>query len=244
MVPKHNTFISNGFLWYTERLLKKTFDGVGISVASLTTWKELMTAPKAIIYGTHSSWWDVMMAAFISKRTGLTMFAPMDAAQLKKYWILKSVGLFPVTSEMALSYMRTVRDLFVSDERRALFITPQAEFVSNRREQPEFKRGLEATARLFPEIPVYAVSIEYEFWNESRPVILFAISKVNSTNVDTVNEILRQHLQLQTNNLLQSASRRDEHEWEWLVRAKSEPPLMQNAELNTRSYIDSEEDRS
>ena len=71
MPVKRNTFITNGFLWYTERILAKKFDGVGIHSSSLPVWDKLASVPQAIIYGTHSSWWDVMIAAFIAKRSGL-----------------------------------------------------------------------------------------------------------------------------------------------------------------------------
>jgi hypothetical protein len=229
MSVKRNTLITNGFLWYTERILSKKFDGVGIHSSSLPVWDRLSSVPQAIIYGTHSSWWDVMIAAFIAKHSGLALYAPMDAEQLKKYKILEQVGLFPVTRDTAVSFVRKVKEIFLHKERTALFITPQGEFICNRQPQPEFQRGLASAIQLNPDVPVFAVSVQYEFWNESRPVIIFSVTEVAINHSNDVNEMLRRHLDNDTQYLLSTASRRNINDWQWLIRPKAKTLLIQDA---------------
>jgi hypothetical protein len=229
MPIKRNTFITNGFLWYTERILSKKFDGVGIHSDSLQAWQKLSSIPKAIIYGTHSSWWDVMIAAFIAKRSGLALYAPMDAEQLKKYKILEQIGLFPVTSEMALGFVRNVKEIFSRKERTALFITPQGKFICNRSLQPEFQRGLATAVQMNKDIPVFAVSVQYEFWNESRAVIIFSVTEVDIRQSDDINELLRSQLQNDVQTLLLAASDRNDNDWTWLIRPKGRTLLIQDA---------------
>lgn len=235
MPTRRNRYIADGFLRYAERAFTKKFDGVGLLRESNDTFRELQSVPRTIIYGTHSSWWDVMIAALLSHRTGLQMFAPMDAAQLRKYWILEYVGLFPASPEKALSYVRTLKELFAREQRSALFITPQAEFICNRVRQPEFKRGLVTAIDIAPEVPVYAVSVQYEFWSESRPLALLSITRVNTSDRDNLNESLRQHLDTQTNRLLSAASRRNDDDWTWLIRPKARTLLIQDATNTVRS---------
>lgn len=240
MPIKRNTLITNGFLWYTERILSKKFDGVGILSSSLPVWDKLSSVPQAIIYGTHSSWWDVMIAAFIAKRSGLALYAPMDAEQLKKYKILEQVGLFPVTRDMAVGFVRKVKEIFSYNERTALFITPQGEFICNRLLQPEFQRGLASVIQLNTSIPVFSVSVQYEFWNESRPVIVFSVTEVEINNTNDANEMLRRHLDNDTQYLLSAASRRNVNDWRWLLRPKAKTLLMQDATSKVRAVAKGE----
>lgn len=239
MPIRRNTLIANGFLRSAERSFDRKFDGVGLLNASVSTLEELQTIPKAIIYGTHSSWWDVMIAAFIARRTGLELFAPMDAEQLKKYWVLQYAGMFAASPEKALSFVRSVKEIFDRPGRSALFITPQAQFACNREEQPEFRRGLSTAIAAVPSVPVFAVTAQYEFWSESRPVALLGIRRV-STDVEPLNDNLRLSLNDQTKLVLSVASRRDEHEWQWLQRSAPRTTTVQDATNVVRSLATGE----
>jgi hypothetical protein len=219
------------FFWYAERLLAKRFDGVGLLKSSFASLDELSRADKAIIYSTHSSWWDVMIGVLVAKRTRLQLFAPMDQDQLEKYSTLKSIGMIGVSESKPLPFMRTVKKIFSSGERTGLWITPQATFVCNRQEQPPFKRGLEFIAKSNPDVPLFRVAINYEFWNESRPVATLSIRRAESL------DDLEGQLTHQTRELLQSSSQRVRKDWYWLIESKPQSVWIQDATARLKARV-------
>jgi hypothetical protein len=221
-------FVANGFYRYSERLLAKKFDGVALMTGSINALESLKQQTHAIIYTTHASWWDVIADAYVAKLTGLEIHAPMDLDQLDKYWVLKYVGLFGVSSNKPLPFLRALSEIFTHTKRGALLITPQAELLSNSIPSPEFKRGLMLAIEKYCDIPVYAISLEYAFWNESRPLVLLAVMRVDRPIAGELEPHLRQTLDRQTSALLLSSSRRNSAEWSWLLRPKAKTLMTQD----------------
>ncbi len=229
--------IANGFYRYSARLLAKKFDGVALLASSVPSLDMLKQEPHAIIYTTHASWWDVIVSAYVALISGLEIFAPMDADQLDKYWVLKYVGLFGVSSEKPLPFLRALKQIFERTSRSALLITPQAHFASNHIPSPEFKRGILLAIERNPDVPVYAITMHYEFWNESRPVILIAISKLDAEQDATSEQALREHLDQQTREVLDISARRDSEEWHWLIRSKAQTLAIQDVTGKVRATL-------
>ena len=228
-----NPLIVKPFFAYAESLLKRRFDGVGIAQGSLPAFEKLCASQHALIYSTHSSWWDVMIGILIAKRTGLELRAPMEQKQLEKYSILRSIGMLGVSESNSLSFMRNVNEIFSGSRRSGLWITPQAHFACNREPQPPFKRGLELIARQHPNVPVFAIAINYEFWNESRPVAVLSIEEVQHAD----SEQLRNDLDGLTTTLLAASSQRERQNWQWLLDPKPASVWIQDATAQLKSWV-------
>lgn len=127
-----------------------------------------------IVFANHSSWWDPMVSVLLAEAFAPTLphYAPIDAAALERYPILKRVGLFPVemaTARGAAQFLRTSRSLLSQDA--AVWITPQGRFADPR-EPLLFKPGLGALAVRVPEATLLPLAIEYTFWDERMPETL------------------------------------------------------------------------
>lgn len=127
-----------------------------------------------IVYANHSSWWDPMVSILLAQQMlpARKHFAPMDAAALQRYPVLRKIGIFPVemaSARGAAQFLRTSQSLL--EQGGVLWITPQGRFVDPRSSPLAFKPGLAALAlrsgaRLLP------LAIEYTFWDERLPETL------------------------------------------------------------------------
>jgi 1-acyl-sn-glycerol-3-phosphate acyltransferase len=108
---------------------------------------------------------------------GRAHFAPMDAAALKKYPILRRLGIFPVemtTARGAAQFLRTSQAVLESGG--VVWITPQGRFADPR-EPLAFKPGLGALATRVPGLTLVPLAIEYTFWDERLPETLLRIGE-------------------------------------------------------------------
>ena len=162
-----------------------------------------------IIYANHSSWWDpmvcVLLAANLMPRR--SHYAPMDAAALERYGILKRIGIFPVemnTARGAAQFLRT--GLLLLARGAVLWITPQGRFVDPRQRPLVFKPGLAKMAhRAGPSCLVLPLAIEYTFWDERLPETLLQFGqpvRVGDSSVEQLEAQLASAL-LATMNLLE-----------------------------------------
>ncbi len=132
-----------------------------------------------IVYANHSSWWDPMVcvllaSALMPKRKH---YAPMDAAALEKYGILKRIGIFPVemkTARGAVQFLRTGEAIL--KDGGVLWVTPQGRFSDVRERPLEFKPGMAALAARVAAAQgactLLPLAIEYPFWDERLPETL------------------------------------------------------------------------
>jgi 1-acyl-sn-glycerol-3-phosphate acyltransferase len=127
-----------------------------------------------VVYANHSSWWDPMVSVLLAEKMfpERKHYAPMDAAALAKYPILRKIGIFPVemnSARGAAQFLRTSQA--VLSEGGVLWITPQGRFADPR-EPLEFKPGLAALAVRVPGMTLLPMAIEYAFWDERLPEAL------------------------------------------------------------------------
>jgi 1-acyl-sn-glycerol-3-phosphate acyltransferase len=129
-----------------------------------------------IVYANHSSWWDPMVSVLLAERLlpARKHFAPMDAAALDRYAILKRIGIFGVDLHSvrgAARFLRTGLDLLAHNA--VLWITPQGRFVDPRVRPLVFKPGLATLAARAPKgCTVIPLAIEFPFWDERLPEAL------------------------------------------------------------------------
>jgi 1-acyl-sn-glycerol-3-phosphate acyltransferase len=132
-----------------------------------------------IVYANHSSWWDPMVSTLLAQRLlpGRTHFAPMDAAALQQYPVLRKIGIFPVemnSARGAAQFLRTSQAILQPTDGSSggvIWITPQGRFADPRTPLA-FKPGLGALATRIPGLTILPLAIEYTFWDERLPETL------------------------------------------------------------------------
>jgi 1-acyl-sn-glycerol-3-phosphate acyltransferase len=101
-------------------------------------------------------------------------YAPMDAAALARYGILKRVGIFPVAIDSARGAAQVLRtSLSALAQGGVLWVTPQGRFADARERPLHFKPGLASLATRVPGgCTLLPLAIEYTFWDERMPETL------------------------------------------------------------------------
>jgi hypothetical protein len=102
----------------------------------------------------------------------------MDADALKKYPILRRIGIFPVemaSARGAAQFLRTSQAILASGG--VVWITPQGRFADPREVPLGFKPGLGALAARVPGLRLVPLAIEYTFWDERLPETLLGLGK-------------------------------------------------------------------
>jgi 1-acyl-sn-glycerol-3-phosphate acyltransferase len=137
-----------------------------------------------IVYANHSSWWDpmvcVLMAAELMPER--RHYAPMDAAALERYSLLKHLGIFPVemkSARGAVQFLRTGEAILKSGG--VLWVTPQGRFADARERPLVFKPGMAALAARVADAvgqcTLLPLAIEYPFWDERLPETLLYLAE-------------------------------------------------------------------
>lgn len=152
-----------------------------------------------IVYANHSSWWDPMVSVLLAAELmpERRHYAPMDAAALDKYSILKRLGIFPVemkSARGAVQFLRTGEAILKSGG--ALWVTPQGRFCDPRERPLEFKPGMAALAARVADscgsCALLPLAIEYTFWDERLPetLLYFAepVRAVAGESAETIQE--------------------------------------------------------
>ena len=137
-----------------------------------------------IVYANHSSWWDPMVSILLAAELmpERRHYAPMDAAALERYGILKRLGIFPVemkTARGAVQFLRTGEAIL--NDGGVLWVTPQGRFCDPRERPLEFKPGMAALAARVASAAgsctLLPLAIEYPFWDERLPETLLCFAE-------------------------------------------------------------------
>lgn len=125
-----------------------------------------------IVYANHSSWWDPMVSVLLAQTLlpERSHYAPMDAAALERYPILRKIGIFPVemaSARGAAQFLRTSQAILAAGG--VLWVTPQGRFSDPREAPLAFKPGLGALAARSNDVTLLPLAIEYAFWDERLP---------------------------------------------------------------------------
>jgi 1-acyl-sn-glycerol-3-phosphate acyltransferase len=144
-----------------------------------------------IVYANHSSWWDPMVSILLAQTLlpDRKHYAPMDAAALARYPILRKLGIFPVemgSARGAAQFLRTSRAILAAGG--VVWITPQGRFVDPRETKLEFKQGLGALAIRSRGATLLPLAIEYAFWDERLPETLLRFGRPVRINSEESSE--------------------------------------------------------
>jgi len=176
--------ISNPVLWFFRRIVRGYFRRHFHAVRIFGADRFRGIAGPVIVYANHSSWWDPMVCVLLAAELlpQRRHYAPMDAAALEKYGILKWIGIFPVemkTARGAVQFLRTGEAIL--RDGGVLWVTPQGRFCDPRERPLEFKPGMAALAARVAascgECTLLPLAIEYPFWDERLPETLLAFAE-------------------------------------------------------------------
>ena len=151
-----------------------------------------------IVYANHSSWWDPMVSVLLAQTLlpGCRHYAPMDEAALRRYPILRRIGIFPVemaSARGAAQFLRTSQAILSAGG--VLWVTPQGRFSDPRDLPLAFKPGLGALVARTPEVKLLPLAIEYTFWDERLPEALLHFGEPVSLAAGTGTEAATQQLE-------------------------------------------------
>jgi len=189
--------ISKPFLRFFRRIVRGYFRRHFHAVRIANPQRFLGMEAPLIVYANHSSWWDpmvcILLAAEMPQRKH---YAPMDAAALEKYRLLKRLGIFPVemkTPRGAVQFLRTGEAILKSGG--VLWITPQGRFADPRERPIVFKAGMaalaERVASALGSCTLIPLAIEYPFWDERLPETLLYFAEPIHVLADESSESIQ-----------------------------------------------------
>ncbi|MFN3653312.1 MAG: lysophospholipid acyltransferase family protein [Armatimonadota bacterium] len=172
MIPaEKHPWVEAWFRRYTRAYLRRSFHRVLLS-------GELPPPPEQprLVCMSHSSWWDLLLGFWLCRDVlGWDGYAPMDARQLRRYPMLRRIGVFGVERESlrgGREFVEYGRGL-LAGSRRSLWITAQGEMTSTSRRPVRFYSGAghlaEALAASGDGVEIVTLALEYELWDEKRP---------------------------------------------------------------------------
>ncbi len=143
--PAHLAPLLALFRHIVRRYFRRHFHGVRLS----GTHHLAFVSGPLIVYANHSSWWDPMVAYLLARKLfpDRRHYAPMDASALKRYPVLRQLGIFPVEMQhppRSRQFLRTGQAILRSGG--VLWVTPQGQFADPRERPLVFKPGLAALA--------------------------------------------------------------------------------------------------
>lgn len=129
-----------------------------------------------IVYANHASWWDPLVFIITSRYLLPTAchYAPMDAAALKHYAMLRKLGIFPVEAGSrrgAAEFLRAANQI-LSLPNSVLWVTPEGCFTDARIRPAIFRPGLAALVARLGACTLVPLASEYIFWDERLPEVL------------------------------------------------------------------------
>ncbi len=216
-----------------KRRLRKNFRAVRLAFADRLP--PGATATKVIFYLNHPSWWDPLLCMVLAQRfvPGRNVYAPIDADQLKRYAILRPLGLFPVqpgTLRGAAQFFRAAEIVLARGD--VLAVTPQGRFTDPRARPADFKPGLGTLLSRLEQrgehVLAVPIALEYTFWNQRSPEALVAVGcpvETSSTlplrTPAAWTTMLEGSLTAVQDELAQMALSRDESTFETVLRGST-----------------------
>ena len=221
-VPKISRPLLTWFRWIVRRNLRSGFHAVRLAgVDRLPGRGGSLPSGPLLVYANHSSWWDPMVAFLLAGTLleELRHYAPMDAAALDKYRILRWLGVFPVevsSARGAVRFLRTGEAILRGGG--VLWVTPQGRFADARERPLVFKPGMAALAARVPGCRLLPMAIEYVFWDERTPEVLLQFGEPvvvgEGERTEALDERLRAGLEMTMEEMRRRAMTRDATQFE------------------------------
>lgn len=158
------------FLGYISFYVRRHFQGLhllhAVKASNLDGWPILVCM-------NHPSWWDPLMALFLSHHFFSTRehYGPIATEGLSKYQFFEKLGFFgidPKTRAGAVQFLQVGKEV-LSRSDAALWVTVQGSFTDVRIRPMQIQAGvahLAHSARRFVMLPI---AVEYAFWLDRKP---------------------------------------------------------------------------
>ncbi|MCS6777288.1 MAG: lysophospholipid acyltransferase family protein [Chloroherpetonaceae bacterium] len=229
MIPaRKSPLLSRWFADYTRRYLRRSFHAVYL-LGDLPDLRACDRVP-LIVCLNHTSWWDVLLGTTLANDVfGWEWYGVMDARQLERYRMFTRMGMIGVdrTSLAGAREFLEYATRLLRGQRRALWLTPQGEMLSNRARPVRFQPGVGHLVAQLGDCYVTTVALHYEFWQEKRPEAFAALGPVQRVHVDANfrhrDFVCQQEraLEAQLDALLALAQQRDPAAFRLLLKGRS-----------------------
>jgi 1-acyl-sn-glycerol-3-phosphate acyltransferase len=227
-VPRISPWLLGWFRWYSARYLRRHFHAVRLSRAGRP---DVPDGRPLIVYLNHAAWWDPLVGLILAERLfpRRATYAPIEAKALGRYRFLERLGLFgidPDTRSGTLRFLRLSRAILARGD-TALWITPEGRFADPRERPVPFRPGLAHLARPLRSGVLLPLALEYPFWEERTPEALarfgesIPVEDGSARSVADWNALLEAHLRATQDALAEQAIRRDEGDFEVLLRGRA-----------------------
>lgn len=172
--------IHSCFLRYIEWSLSRHFHA--LRMASGGGAPEVPFSDPLVVYLNHASWWDTLLMMWLGRRLypNRPQYGPIDAAQLERYGIFKSLGVFGVekgTASGARKFLRVSSEVLKQDG-AMLWLTPQGRFSDVRERPVRFAAGIAHLALRMPRAVFVPLAVEYGFGIERLPEIYIRFGEI------------------------------------------------------------------
>ena len=158
---------------HMRRLARRRFHAVRLARGSRPA---IDPEQSVVIYSNHPSWWDPVIFVLLQRhvfprRAG---YGPMDAQALKRYKILRHIGVFgldPDTRRGAARFLR-VSNGILRTPHTALWVTAEGGFTDPRQRPVRLRPGVAHLLHKRANVVAIPLALEFPFWNESAPEAL------------------------------------------------------------------------
>jgi 1-acyl-sn-glycerol-3-phosphate acyltransferase len=220
-------------IWFTSYCrwyIGQHFNSLRLSRSSLMP---IATWMPTVLYANHAGWWDPLVGLILKAEflPNYTLFAPIEAAELRRYKILSKMGFFGVERKSrrgVLDYFKTAETI-LQQTGHLLAVTPQGRFADVRERPVEFQRGLGVLATRVQGARFLPVAIEYSFWNRRQPEIFCRFGEPTEVLADDSagltawhwTTVLERRLEAAQDRLAKEVSRRDPTAFEQIVARRT-----------------------
>ena len=210
--------------WY----LYRHFHAVRVSPANRP---DRLPASPSLIYLNHPSWWDPITCLYAARKLlpAREHYGPMEARMLKRYGILRTVGLYPLepnTRAGVAAFLRTTRGL-IQRPKATVWFTAEGKFIDPRTRPVRLAPGVGHLLRGQSTGIVQPMAVEVVFWNERTPELLIRfgepvdLAKQEPLSATAWTARLEKALEATMDALAADAMRRDPARFDLLLRGQS-----------------------
>lgn len=256
-LPSINRPLLGGFQWFVTRYLKKSFHAIAVNREQLIQVmkpEEGLIGPEdaLVIYANHASWWDPLTAIFAAQKLfgDHVMYAPIDAAALRKYPMFGRMGFFGVEQHSrrgAAQFLRIAEEI-LRRPGASLWVTPEGRFADVRDTSAPLMPGLAHLAHkisstragtmpagdnsldddsLSRSVWFIPVAVEYTFWEERQPEVLMWFGPPLDANAmrggvkSAWDQVLTERLRTAQRDLASAVVSRDASQFDILLGGRS-----------------------
>ena len=222
--PRTSTWLFRGFTRYVRRYLGRRFDSVWLSRSG---GPPQVDGP-LIVFANHPSWWDPMFFYLLAGTVypERRHFGPMDADALRRYPVLRRLGVFGVEEGRrgAAQFLRAGQSA-LAQSGGTLWITPEGRFTDARTRPLALERGLAHLAMRVPGAVMVPLAMELTFWNESSPAAFLRFGRPISPRAGEtpaeLTERCARGLERTLDDLAEEVMRREPEAFESMLRGRA-----------------------